>query len=191
MLDVFWLGGPSLEAVVSQYHALTGTPLLPPAWALGFHQSRWGYGSTEALEATVRAYAAAAIPLDTIWSDIDHMDGFRIFTLDQRAYAAPRMRAFLRRLRASGRRWVPIVDPGVKIDAGYPAYDEGVKGGLFLKGVDGRPYVGRVRCAVLCMLPCCHLLSDITAARTFIRQQSAPLGLALSSTDCRHGVSFV
>eukprot|EP00892_Ulva_mutabilis_P001883 jgi/Ulvmu1/11696/UM008_0106.1 len=144
MVDIFWLAGPTLEAVVQQYQALVGEPLLPPAWALGFHQSRWGYRSVEELEDTVRAYAAAAIPLDTIWSDIDHMDGYRIFTLDQRAYAAPRMRAFLRRLHAAGRRWVPIVDPGVKVDAGYPAYDAGLARGLFLRGVDGQPYVGRV-----------------------------------------------
>lgn len=152
MLDVFWLGGPSLEAVVRQYHTLVGRPLLPPAWALGFHQSRWGYRSVEALEAAVRGYAAAAIPLDTIWSDIDHMDGFRVFTLDRTAFAAPRMQAFLRRLHAAGRKWVPIVDPGVKIDPGYPAYDAGVAEGLFLRGVDERPYVGKVRCPMQHML---------------------------------------
>ena len=145
IVDVFWLGGPTLEAVVRQYQRLVGAPLLPPAWSLGFHQSRWGYRSVEELEGTVRRYAAAAIPLDTIWSDIDHMDGYRVLTLEQRAYAAPRMRAFLCRLHAAGRRWVPILDPGVKVDPGYPAYDAGLAGGLFLKGVDGLPYVGRVR----------------------------------------------
>ena len=95
----------------------------------------------------VQEYAAARIPLDTIWSDIDHMDGFRDFTLDKSKYAVPEMRALLRRLHAAGRHWVPIIDSGIKVDPGYPAYDAGLEADVFLKGVDGQPYVGQVRAA--------------------------------------------
>lgn len=121
---MFWLSGPTLEQVVRQYQTIVGRPAMPPAWALGFHQSRWGYDSVDALEAVVHGYEDAEIPMDTIWSDIDHMDGFRDFTLQPERYAAPRMAAFQEQLQADGRRWVPIVDPGIKVDPGYPAYDE-------------------------------------------------------------------
>ena len=124
MLDLFWLTGPTLEQVAQQYQSIVGRPAMPPAWALGFHQSRWGYESVAALETVVRGYQDAGIPLDTVWSDIDHMDGFRDFTLQPERYAAPELAAFLQQLRERGQRWVPIVDPGIKVDPGYPAYDE-------------------------------------------------------------------
>ena len=42
---------------------------------------RWGYTNVGQLAEVVAGYEAASIPLETIWSDIDHMDGYRIFTL--------------------------------------------------------------------------------------------------------------
>lgn len=78
------------------------------------------------------------------------MDGFRDFTLDQAQYSAPKMQQFLRQLRQAGRHWVPIVDPGIMIDPGYPAYDAGLAADVFLKGVDGKSYVGQVCCDASC-----------------------------------------
>ena len=40
----------------------------------------------------VANYSAAGIPLDTIWSDIDYMHGWRDFTLDPDNFSAPDMR---------------------------------------------------------------------------------------------------
>lgn len=40
---------------------------------------------------------------------------------------------------------VPIaVDPGIKVDPGYAPYDEGIKEDVFMRGVDGKPYLGWV-----------------------------------------------
>jgi alpha-glucosidase (family GH31 glycosyl hydrolase) len=97
----------------------------------------------------MQGYAAAKIPLDTIWSDIDHMDGFRDFTLDKAMYSVPKMKTFLGQLHQARRHWVPIVDPGIMVDPGYPAYDSGVRDGVFLMGADQKPYVGQVRMPIL------------------------------------------
>ena len=52
--------------------------------------------------------------------------------------------ALVQRLHARGQRWVPIVDPGIKIDPGYPAYDAGLALGVFIASADdGEPYVGQ------------------------------------------------
>lgn len=88
------------------------------------------------------------------------MDGFRDFTLDKLQYSAPKMQEFLGQLHRAGRHWVPIVDPGIMIDPGYPAYDAGLKADVFLKGMDQKPYVGQVRCTdtTVCMVPVYCLL---------------------------------
>jgi alpha-D-xyloside xylohydrolase len=69
---------------------------------------------------------------------------YRDFTFDPVNYPLPKVRAFVAALAAAGRRWVPILDPGIKIDPGYAAYDAGVAEDVFVKGVDGAPYVGQV-----------------------------------------------
>ena len=48
------------------------------------------------------------------------------------------------KLHGDGQQWVPIVDPGILIDPGYPAYDEGLKDDVFIKDASGQPYHGQV-----------------------------------------------
>ncbi len=49
------------------------------------------------------------------------------------------------KLHENEQRWVPIVDPGIKVDPGYTPYDRGIQQDVFMKGVDGKPYLGWVR----------------------------------------------
>jgi len=49
-------------------------------------------------------------------------------------------------LHARGQRWVPIVDPGIKIDPGYPAYEAGLAAGIFItEAANKAPYTGQAR----------------------------------------------
>ena len=41
--DLYLVAGPSLAEVTRRYATLTGRAPLPPLWALGYHQCRWGY----------------------------------------------------------------------------------------------------------------------------------------------------
>ena len=50
------LAGPTLEEVVRQYQEVVGRPALMPAWAFGFHQSRWGYRDEAQLREVVAQY---------------------------------------------------------------------------------------------------------------------------------------
>lgn len=77
IVDLFFMMGPTPEAVVSQYHDVIGHAVMPPYWALGFHLCRWGYNSlnqTRYINDAVRAYG---VPQDTQWNDIDSMRAFR------------------------------------------------------------------------------------------------------------------
>ena len=60
----------------------------------------------------------------------------------------------MKQLHSSKQYWVPIVDPGIKVDPGYPAYDQGLAAKAFINDFTGKPYLGQVGLAFLisCLL---------------------------------------
>ena len=56
----------------------------------------------------------------------------------------PLLQAFVKELHDSKQYWVPIVDPGIKVDPGYPAYDQGLAAHAFITDFTGQPYLGQV-----------------------------------------------
>lgn len=51
---------------------------------------------------------------------------------------------FVDKLHETGRRFVPILDPGIAVEPGYKPYDEGIKRGVFIRDITGEPYIGEV-----------------------------------------------
>ncbi|ADI14857.1 glycoside hydrolase family 31 protein [Truepera radiovictrix] len=141
-LDYYLFTGPTPAAVVEQLTRLTGRPLLPPLWALGYHQSRWGYKTEGEMRELVRAFRERDIPLDVLHFDIDYMRGYRDFTWDPERFPEPKK--LLDDLKRQGVRAVTILDPGVKEDlgAGYAAADDGVAKDVFIKNPDGSRFTG-------------------------------------------------
>ena len=131
-----------LADALAQVSLLVGRAPLPPRWSLGYHQSRWSYETADEALRVAEEFARRAIPLDCLHLDIDHMDGYRVFTWDPRRYPDPA--GLVRALHDLGARVVTIVDPGVKVDPGYRVYDELVGRGLACAGPDGAPWIGRV-----------------------------------------------
>lgn len=56
ILDFYFFLGPEPEAVISQYLEVIGRPAMPPYWALGFHQCRYGYNTLDELKQVVQGY---------------------------------------------------------------------------------------------------------------------------------------
>jgi hypothetical protein len=54
------------------------------------------------------------------------------------------LQALVDKLHDAGQHWIPIVDPGIKVEAGDAAYDDGIALDIFLKDSIGNPYVGQV-----------------------------------------------
>lgn len=67
----FFLGNVFAEVTLERFHQVLGRSEIPPLWALGMHQCRWGYNSADDLKEVVGKYKEHNLPLDTIWSDID------------------------------------------------------------------------------------------------------------------------
>ena len=134
-IDQYILAGPTPANVLRRYTALTGRIPLPPRWALGFHQSRWGYAPASRVEALAGEFRARRIPADGLWLDIQHMRGFRSFTFDPSTFADPA--GLTARLAARGFKLTVIEDPGLKLDTTWNVYTDGLTRDVFLHGPDG------------------------------------------------------
>ncbi|HVU36226.1 MAG TPA: TIM-barrel domain-containing protein [Opitutaceae bacterium] len=141
--ELYLIVGPTLAGLTRKFQRLVGCTPLPPLWALGYQQCRWGYAGPRDLEWLDRELRRRRIPCDGLWLDIDHMDRLKVFTFAPRLWGGPaRTRRTLASLASRGRRVVPILDPGVKVEPGYRIHDEGVTQRRFCLGPTGRPYVG-------------------------------------------------
>jgi alpha-glucosidase len=132
----------SPAGVLRDYTRLTGRGALPPLWALGYQQSRWSYMSQEKVLDVAREFRRRRIPADVLYLDIDHMDGFRVFTWNPRTFPDPK--AMLGQLHDEGFHAVTIVDPGIKVDRNYAIYRSGQEQGVYVKNADGSELQAKV-----------------------------------------------
>ncbi len=139
---VYLIYGTSVDEVTCKLQQLCGTTPLPPLWALGHHQSRWGYGTYDDLKTIAKGFEDHQIPNDGLWLDIDYMNGYRVFTVREDGF--PDAEEAIKELADRGYRVVPILDPGVKVDEEYEVYKDGLLKEVFCKNSEGRPFVGFV-----------------------------------------------
>lgn len=144
IIDFYVFSGPTPGDVVAQYTSIVGRPMLQPYWSLGFHNCKYGYTSIQQVEEVVANYAAAGIPLDTQWVDIDYMQNYRDFTYDAVNFPVAEVNSFVQGLHTNGQKFVTIVDPGIMIVPGYDAYEQGLALDLYMKDIQGNPYLGQV-----------------------------------------------
>ena len=140
--ELYEIEGTGAEDVVRQFRELIGQSYIPPKWAFGFGQSRWSYRTAEEVREVVKNYRRRHIPLDMVYLDIDYMERYKDFTVDEKAF--PDFSGFVREMKEQGVRLIPIIDAGIKKEAGYEVYEEGVKNDYFCKGEDGEDFVAGV-----------------------------------------------
>jgi alpha-glucosidase len=140
-LSYYFVSGPPQRAL-ARYADLTGHPPLPPRWALGYHQSRWGYKSEADVKAIVDGFQKYNLPLSVLHLDIDYMDGYRVFTVDRQRF--PDLATLVQDLERQGVHVVVIIDPGIKRDHGFDLYQDGLQKGFFLSLPNGKPTYGPV-----------------------------------------------
>lgn len=139
-VDVLLLRGSPAE-ILADVGAVVGRTFLPPAWALGFHQSRWSYKTQDVVLDVAKRFRAESLPADVVHLDIHYMDRYRVFTFSPERF--PKPRALHDELKTLGFRTLAIVDPGVSV-APYAVHDEGARERIFCTRADKTPYVGKV-----------------------------------------------
>jgi alpha-glucosidase len=133
----YYLAIGSPEILMERYTQLTGRPPLPPRWALGYHQSRWGYKSEQDIRQILAGFQEYDLPLSAIHLDIDYMDDYRVFTVAKDRF--PDMYSLARDLSEQDLKLVAILDPGVKVDPSYEVFQDGWQAEVYCQLPDGTP----------------------------------------------------
>ncbi|MBD0266941.1 MAG: glycoside hydrolase family 31 protein, partial [Cyanobacteria bacterium Co-bin8] len=108
----YYLAAGDPPQLLERFSELTGRAPLPPRWALGYHQSRWGYRTEATVRAEVALFQSHGLPISAVHLDIDCQVGHRSFTLDPDRF--PNLCQFTCELREAGVRLVAINNPGIK-----------------------------------------------------------------------------
>ena len=140
--DLYLLSGGNENAVCKEFRTLIGRSYIPPKWAFGLAQSRWGYKTEEDVREVARQYKEHDLPLDMICMDIEYMQDYADFTVNKERF--PDLAKLSADLKAQGIRLVPIIDAGVRVDPNDSTCTEGLEKGYFCKKADGTPFVAAV-----------------------------------------------
>ena len=140
--DLYLLSGGNENAICKEFRTLIGRSYIPPRWAFGLAQSRWGYKTEEDIREVARQYKEHDLPLDMICMDIEYMQDYADFTVNKERF--PDLAKLSADLKAQGIRLVPIIDAGVRVDPNDPTCTEGLEKGYFCKKADGTPFVAAV-----------------------------------------------
>lgn len=141
-MNYYLIYGESVSHVIRHYTGLTGRMALPPRWSIGYQQCRYSYYPDKEVLSVARTFREKQIPADTIVFDIHYMDEYKIFTWSKKNFPDPQ--GLVTQLRTMGFHVVVICDPGIKVEKGYDAYEDGLRHDVFIKYPDGAPYTGQV-----------------------------------------------
>jgi alpha-glucosidase len=143
VFDFYFLSGPTPIEVSQQYSSVVGLPAMMPYWGFGFHNCRYGYQDAYDVAEAIYNYSQAAIPLETMWTDIDYMDLRKVFTLDPDRFPLSMMQDIVNYLHSHDQHYIVMVDPAVAYQQ-YPPFERGVEDNIFLKRANGSIWEGVV-----------------------------------------------
>ena len=141
-MDYYLFHGETIADILRAYTRLTGRAPLPPLWSLGFQQCRYSYFPDSEVLRIARTFREKKIPADAIYLDIHYMDRYKVFTWDPERFPDPA--GLTRSLRELGFRTVVILDPGIKTEPGYAAFEDGKRNDVFLRYPDGERWTAEV-----------------------------------------------
>ncbi|MDE5778521.1 MAG: alpha-glucosidase [Lachnospiraceae bacterium] len=141
-LNLYVITGDTSYDIVKQFRKIIGRSYIPPKYAFGFGQSRWGYKARQDFENVVTNYRENHIPIDMLYMDIDYMDSFKDFTVNEDEFSD--FEGMVNDMQKKHIHLIPIIDAGVKIEDSYDIYEEGKENSYFCKREDGTDFEAAV-----------------------------------------------
>ena len=141
-MNYYFIYHKNVTDIISSFTWLTGRMEMPPVWSFGYQQCRWSYTPESEVMRIANTFREKKIPADVIYLDIHHMDNYKIFTWNPVDFPQPKK--MIKSLAEMNFKTAIIVDPGIKVEKGYMAYDEGVAYKHFVKYPDGSNWTAQV-----------------------------------------------
>ncbi len=129
-LIYYFIFGKDYKEIMSQYITLTGQPILPPKWALGFSQCRGLYTREDQALEIAAEFRRRQIPCDIIYQDIGWTQGLQDFEWRRENYTSPRQ--MLATLRDQGFKMILSQDPVIS-RANREQWEEADSKGYFVR----------------------------------------------------------
>lgn len=134
----YFIFGKDYKEIQQQYISLTGKPIMPPKWALGFSQCRGLYTSEDQALEIASEFRKREIPCDIIYQDIGWTQGLQDFNWRKGNYKNPK--AMLQTLKEKGFKMILSQDPVIS-QATKAQWKEADKLGYFTKDIrTGKSY---------------------------------------------------
>ncbi|MCR6722622.1 MAG: DUF4968 domain-containing protein [Chitinophagaceae bacterium] len=105
----YFIHGNDFKQIIEQYIQLTGKPIMPPEWALGFSQSRGMYTYENQARSIAAEFRKRQIPCDIIYQDIGWTEGLQNFEWRKDRYTNPK--GMLQYLDSLGFKMIVSQDP--------------------------------------------------------------------------------
>lgn len=131
-LELYVIEGSTAYDIAKKFRSIIGKPYLAPRFGFGYGQSRWGYKTKEDFYKITDKFNELNMPVDMIYMDIDYMQDFEDFTLNEKEFADD-FPGFVQKMKDKGIRLIPIIDAGIKMLEGYGVYEEGAAKNYFCK----------------------------------------------------------
>jgi len=134
--DVYIIGPGDPATLSAEFVRLTGHQPLPPAWALGFIQSRFGYESFDHVHTTLERFEQERLPVHGIVFDVQWLEDHVNLRWDPTNFPDPA--GNLGRIADRGVRTVVITEPGTTVYASNHA--SGAERAVFATDASGAEF---------------------------------------------------
>ena len=137
---LYLITAPTAAEVAKEFRQLIGPSYIPPKWAFGLAQSRFGYKTEADIREVAAQYKANGLPLDMICMDIDYMQSYADFTIDKARF--PDLGKLAADLKSRGHPARPHHRRRHPLRRQWPCLPRGPREGLFCTKEDGSALCG-------------------------------------------------